>query len=105
MHPPMRVIKFSQTHRRTGARRRFIIAQFDDATGDLLPSSETETYAPSEKTLAWRYKVQLDDGVWSAFRPLDAAPDAAEQVIRMAAVRHLSGRQEKPETDPSIPGR
>lgn len=96
MNGPLREIKFSQTHRRTGARRRFIIAQFDDAAGDPWRSGDAEVViaaAPGESSPSWRYKVQLGDGVWSAFRPIEVAPNATEDAIRAAAVRHLSGRR------------
>lgn len=95
MHGPMRVIKFGQTHRRTGARRRFVIAQVADTTSAARQGSDVRTAERHSSAAmdAWRYKVQLgDDGVWSAFRPIEVTPDATEKQIRRAAVLHLAGR-------------
>jgi hypothetical protein len=95
MNGPLREIKFGQIHRRSGARRRFIIAQFADDAWDSGRNGDAHvaTEAAGVDSHAWRYKVQLGDGVWSAFRPIDVAPSATDDAIRAAAVRHFGGRR------------
>jgi hypothetical protein len=76
----LREIRFSQTHRSTGARRRFVISQSDVA--DASP------YRPH----AWRYVVQLGDGTpWTAFRTLDIKAGASDEDIQQQAIRDFNG--------------
>ena len=92
MSKSLREIRFSQTHRRTGTRRRFIIAQFEDAASQPPQSYlETELYSAAAGPLVWRYKVQIgDSGTWSAFRPLEVALDASDEDVRKSATQHLA---------------
>ncbi len=82
MLEPLRTIRFGQTHRRTGLRRRFIIAQVDHG-----PSM------PVDGICTWHYKVRIgENGVWSAFRPFDVQANATDDEVRTAAKDHLAGR-------------
>jgi hypothetical protein len=92
MTKSLREIRFSQTHRRTGTRRRFIIAQFEDAASQAPQSYlETELYSAPVGAPVWYYKVQIGDaGAWSAFRPLEVALDASDAEVRKIAAQHLA---------------
>jgi hypothetical protein len=82
MLEPLRTIRFGQTHRRTGLRRRFIIAQVDHG-----PTK------PVDGMCTWHYKVRIgENGVWSAFRPFDVLANATDDEVRAAAKDHLAGR-------------
>jgi hypothetical protein len=94
MLEPLRTIRFGQTHRRTGLRRRFIIAQVDE-----VPSIHADGGADSTTANAiggmctWHYKVKIgENGVWSAFRPFGVLASATDEEIRAAAKDHLAGR-------------
>ena len=83
MQGPMREIKVSQIHRRTGARRRFVISQFD-RTARTTQSATDSVGSPR----AWHYIAQLgDDAVWSRFRRLNVAADATDEEVRAKAIR------------------
>jgi hypothetical protein len=94
MVAPLRTIRLGQTHRRTGIRRRFIIKQIDH--GPPMPAHEPAAAGArreNEPSCSWHYKVRTgDNGVWSAFRPLDAPADATDEEVRAAAKRHVAGR-------------
>ena len=94
MLEPLRTIRFAQTHRHTGLRRRFVIAQIDNGPGDIAPDVLTRTTAsPAHSNSTWHYKVRIgDNGVWSAFRPISVPANATDEEIRTAAKRHMAGR-------------
>lgn len=98
MVAPLRTIRLGQTHRRTGIRRRFIIKQIDH--GPPLPAQNggaEGTRIETERSCSWHYKVMTgDNGVWSAFRPLDAPVDATDNEVRAAAKCHVAGRMGEP---------
>jgi hypothetical protein len=88
----MREIRFSQTHRTTRVRRRFIISQFDAAVGAMMPDRERGgPYLPPPWPLAWRYIAQLGDGSpWTELRRLDAKADAPDEEVRKKAIRDFN---------------
>ncbi len=90
----MREIKFSQHHRRTGERRRFVISQFVDTAATVsLESVDDGPYLDSAGPLAWHYIAQAGDtGPWTDFRRLDVAADAPDEEVRKKATRDLSSR-------------
>ena len=98
MTGPLRTIRFGQTHRRTGLRRRFIIAQIDHGSPNPAhDTGENGTGSETERSCSWHYKVKIGDhGVWSAFRPFDAPTDATDEEVRTAAKRHVAGRMGEP---------
>jgi hypothetical protein len=86
----MREITFSQTHRTTGARRRFVISQSDTGAEAVMPSRKRGHRAPSSP-LAWRYIAQLgDETPWTESRTLDAPGDASDEEIRKRAIRDFN---------------
>ncbi len=92
MLEPQRTIRFGQTHRRTGLRRRFIIAQVDHAASSDADGGDEST-AENGGMCTWHYKVRIgENGVWSAFRPFDVLTTATDEEIRAAAKDHLAGR-------------
>ncbi len=93
MLEPQRTIRFGQTHRRTGLRRRFIIAQVDELSPVDADGGADNTPADAAGMCTWHYKVKIgENGVWSAFRPFGVQVNATEEEIRAAAKDHLAGR-------------
>jgi hypothetical protein len=88
----MREIRFSQTHRTSRVRRRFIISQFDAAVDAMMPDRERGgPYLPPPWPLAWRYIAQMGDGTpWTELRWIDAKPDAPDEEIRKKAIRDFN---------------
>jgi hypothetical protein len=88
----MREIRFSQTHRTTGERRRFVISQFVDTA----PAPKTKRAAKSRDLdpagqIGWHYVAQTQHGApWTDFRHLDVAVNAPDDVVRKNASRDLS---------------
>jgi hypothetical protein len=90
MQGPMREIKVSQIHRRTGARRRFIISQFDRParTAESAGASDRVATDSVGSPRAWHYVAQSgDDASWSRFRRLNVASDATDDEVRTKAIR------------------
>jgi hypothetical protein len=94
MLEPQRTIRFGQTHRRTGLRRRFIIAQVDHSQSSHADDGDDSTTGNGADAMCtWHYKVRIGEtGVWSAFRPFDVQVNATDEEIRAAAKDHLAGR-------------
>lgn len=88
----LREIRFSQTHRTTGERRRFIISQFVDTA----PSPTTKRARKSQglepaSQVGWHYVAQTQHGApWTDFRHLDVAANAPDGEVRKNASRHLT---------------
>jgi hypothetical protein len=88
----MRELKFSQTHRTNGTRRRFVISQCDPAADAMTSDPEHNgPYLPAPGPLAWRYIAQVgDDSPWTELRWIDVKSDAPDAEIKKKAIRDFN---------------
>lgn len=93
----MREIRFSQTHRRTGERRRFVIAQMDRTGMAPAAPADTGAFLSPVARSCWHYVAQLGDMPWTEFRRLDASLDAPDAEVRRLAIRDFNVRARKRE--------